>query len=187
MAERVCPWWMGYLLANPLRRLYQNPEKILAPYIKSGMTVLDLGPGMGYFSLPMARMGRMLGNGGSIVCVDLQEKMLKSLSRRAKRAGLSERIITRVASLESLNISDFDGKIDFVLAFAVIHEIPDTERLFRELYQATKTGAQILIAEPSGHVTYESFGKMLETAINVGFEQVSTPSIRGSISVLLKK
>jgi ubiquinone/menaquinone biosynthesis C-methylase UbiE len=187
MAELVCPWWMGYLLANPLRRLYQNPEKILAPYIKGGMTVLDLGPGMGYFSLPMARMGRMLGDGGKIVCVDLQEKMLKSLFRRAKRAGLSERIITRVASPESLNIPDFDGKIDFVLAFAVVHEIRAKERLFIEIHRAMKPGAQLLIAEPTGHVTDESFKKMLETAINIGFDKVSTPEIRGSISVVLKK
>jgi hypothetical protein len=44
MAHRVCPWWIGYLLANPLRRwLGQDPAKILSPYVREGMTVLEPG------------------------------------------------------------------------------------------------------------------------------------------------
>ncbi len=30
MTEHVCPWWAGYFLANRLRKLLQNPYKILA-------------------------------------------------------------------------------------------------------------------------------------------------------------
>jgi len=55
-----------------MRRLFQDPETILSPYIKSGMKVLEVGPGMGFFSLPMARL---IGETGRIYCVDLQEKM----------------------------------------------------------------------------------------------------------------
>ena len=184
MAECVYPWWLGYLLANPLRRLYQNPEKILAPYIEPGMTVLEVGPGMGFFSLPMARMA---GQSGKIVCPDIQEKMLKSLARRARRAELDTRIITRLSSTDSLNIDEFAGKVDFVLAFAVVHEIPNQESLFRQIFQAMKSGAQILIAEPTGHVSEEGFAKMLSITERLGFEKVSTPTIRGSISVVLNK
>jgi len=46
MPTHICPWWLGYLLASPIRRLWQKPEEILAPYVKSGMTVLEIGPGM---------------------------------------------------------------------------------------------------------------------------------------------
>jgi hypothetical protein len=43
MAYRVCPWWIGYLLASPLRCwLGQDPIKILSPYVREGMTVLEL-------------------------------------------------------------------------------------------------------------------------------------------------
>jgi len=35
MAGKVCPFWIGYLLANPLRRLFQNPDRILGPYVKT--------------------------------------------------------------------------------------------------------------------------------------------------------
>jgi cyclopropane fatty-acyl-phospholipid synthase-like methyltransferase len=184
MAECVCPWWLGYLLANPIRKLYQNPTKILTPYLKPGMTVLEIGPGMGFFSLPMARL---VGPDGKIVCPDIQEKMLKSLNRRAHRAGLESRILTRLASTDSLNIDEFSGRVDFVLAFAVVHEIPNQESLFRQIFQGMKGGAQILIAEPTGHVTSERFEKMLEITTRQGFEKVSTPTIRGSISAVLKK
>ncbi len=43
----VCPWWVGYCLTSPLRRLLHDPARILAPYIKADMTVLEPGPGMG--------------------------------------------------------------------------------------------------------------------------------------------
>jgi len=56
MAERICPVWVGYLLASPVRKLFENPKKILGEYIKEGMTVLDLGSAMGFFSIPAARL-----------------------------------------------------------------------------------------------------------------------------------
>lgn len=174
---------MGYFLVSPLRWLYQNPEKILAPFIKSGMTVLEIGPGMGYFTLPMART---VGQSGRIVCVDIQERMLKSLMRRAKRAGVAKQIITRVASPDSLKVDDFAGRVDFVLAFAVVHEVPNQESLFREIHRTMKSDSLLLISEPTGHVNAEHFEKMVATASSLGFDKVSSPKIRGSISVVLK-
>ena len=80
MAEHVCPVWVGYLLASPLRKIFQNPDKILSAYVKEGMKVLDIGCAMGFFSLPMARM---VGSGGKVICVDIQPNMLSSLKKRA--------------------------------------------------------------------------------------------------------
>ena len=80
MAELVCPWWLGYFFASPVRRLIENPEQLLGPYIREGMTILEPGPGMGFFTLPMAEMA---GPKGRIVAVDIQDKMLGGLRRRA--------------------------------------------------------------------------------------------------------
>ena len=41
MATRVCRIGAGYLLLNPLRRLFENPDTILSPYIHEGMTVME--------------------------------------------------------------------------------------------------------------------------------------------------
>ena len=43
----VCPWWVGYILASPVRKLWQNPGRILEPFVQPGMNVLEPGPGMG--------------------------------------------------------------------------------------------------------------------------------------------
>lgn len=54
--HRVCPWWAAYFFDNPLRRLMHPAARILGPYVKEGMTALDLGCGFGHYSLGMARM-----------------------------------------------------------------------------------------------------------------------------------
>ena len=180
----VCPWWLGYFLITPLRRLFNDPVKILGPYLHEGMTVLEIGPGMGFFSLPMARY---VGSHGKIVCVDLQEKMLQKLRSRATKAGVSERIMTVRATEDSLCLGAYEGRADFALAFAVVHEIPDTASLFRQIHVSMKEGALLLIAEPQGHVTEEQFQKTLEVAKQSGFGVERRLDISKSHSALLKK
>jgi ubiquinone/menaquinone biosynthesis C-methylase UbiE len=184
MGTHVCPWYMGYLLANPMRRLFQNPENILTPYITSGMKILEIGPGMGYFSIPMAKL---VGESGRIYCVDLQEKMLKSLRRRASKEQLLDRIETRLCSETSLQIEPLAGTVDFALAFAVVHEVPDQHQLFTDIVQSLKKGGLLLISEPKGHVTEENFESTLMIAQSKGMERRNTPNIKRSHSAVLKK
>ena len=132
-------------------------------------------------------MARMVGNNGKIICVDIQEQMIRGLNRRAQKAGLKDRIMTRIASPNSLGILDFAGQVDFIFAFAVAHEVPDQGNLFREIREVSKDGAIMLISEPKGHVTPESFSRMLEVTRRNGFEQISSPAIKRSISALLRK
>ena len=180
----ICPVWLGYLLANPLRKLVQDPAKILNPYIASGMTALDIGPGMGFFSLPMAEM---VGAQGKIICVDLQEGMLKRLQARAQNAGLASRIETRICQEHSLGLNDLNGAIDFTLAFAVVHEIPDADRVFAEIAVALKPAGKLLVSEPSFHVSAQNFEKTIALAKQAGLRVIATPRIRGGQSVTLEK
>lgn len=60
----VCPWWLGYLLVTPLRRFLHDPEKILGDYVDEGMTVVEPGPGMGFFTAELARSERLRSCGG---------------------------------------------------------------------------------------------------------------------------
>ena len=121
MAHRVCPWWIGYLLASPLRRLGQDPARILSPYVRQGMTVLEPGPGMGFFTLELARL---VGATGRVVAVDIQPRMLARLKRRAAKAGLLPRLDIRLAQPDSMGLTDMKSAVDFVLAFAMVHEMP---------------------------------------------------------------
>lgn len=185
MAEHsVCPWWMGYLLASPLRKLLQDPALILAPYVRAGMTVLEPGPGMGFFTLEAARM---VGPAGHVVAVDAQPKMIDGLRRRAQRAGLLDRIDARVCPTDSMALNDLDSSVDFTFAFAVLHETPSAERFFAEAARAMKKGASLLLAEPDGHVDEAAFEGELSAAATNGLKLVDRPSIKRCIVALLEK
>lgn len=182
MAHRVCPWWNGYLLLSPLRRLGQSPRTILGPYLRPGMTVLDVGCAMGFFTLDAARM---VGPEGRVVGVDLQPRMIATLERRARRAGLAGRIETRVCPGDSLGLADLEGSVDLALAFAVVHEVPDQPRLMAELRSVLRADGRLLIAEPSGHVTDEEFRTSIALAEEAGFSVCERPVIRRSLAAVL--
>jgi ubiquinone/menaquinone biosynthesis C-methylase UbiE len=184
MTESVCPFWVGYLLASPVRKLMQNPIKILSPYVKKNMTVLDLGSAMGFFSLPLADL---VGSNGKVICVDLQEKMLERLKVRAKKVNLLERIETRICNQNSLCLSNIDNKIDFALAFAMVHEVPNRELFFKEVYASCKNKGIMLVSEPAGHVSDEDFQKTVSIAKKIGFNFIDKPKITRNHSVLLQK
>jgi 2-polyprenyl-3-methyl-5-hydroxy-6-metoxy-1,4-benzoquinol methylase len=172
MAGRVCPWWLGYVLANPLRRFIHNPDRILGNFIKPGMVVLDVGCAMGFFSLPMAGMVRP---GGRVVCVDLQEKMIRSLRRRAARAGLSKIIEPRICRELTLGIEDLTDRIDFVLAFHVVHEVRDVPRFMTEIYSVLKREQRLFVVEPKNHVSAEEFEKTISETQEAGFRISNRP------------
>jgi len=180
----TCPWWLGYFLISPLRKFSQNPDRILAPYLKPGMKVLEVGPGMGFFSLSIAKQ---VGQSGQIYCVDLQEKMLSALKKRAAKVHVDSIIDTRLCSTESLKVQDLHGQINFALAFAVCHEVPDKTKLFKEIYDSLKTDGQLLISEPIFHVKREAFNATVKVAMDAGFSMVAEPKIPKGHSVLLKK
>lgn len=184
MGHRICPWWLGYLLASPLRRLGQNPAKILAPYIQPGMTVLEPGPGMGFFTLELARL---VGVTGRVIAVDVQPKMIDRLKRRASKAGVLDRIEGRVCSSDSLRLTGLSGAVDFTLVFAVVHELPSPARFFSEVAGASRAGASLMLAEPSGRVGSEEFEGELDAAFQAGFILVERPAIRPSRAALLRK
>lgn len=183
MSEHVCPWWIGYFLISPIRRWMQNPDEVIRPYVTPGMIVLEPGPGMGFFTLPLARR---VGS-GRVVAVDIQPKMLAALRRRATKAGLIQRIETRLARPGALGIDDLKGTVDFVLAVAMVHEVPSAENFFHQAAAALAPGGRMLLAEPIGHVTEAKFGEELACARRAGLVVGNAPRIKRFQAALLGK
>jgi len=184
MANEICPWWMGPLLTCPLRKLLQNPDVLLREFVKEGMLVLEPGPGMGFFTLPMARM---VGENGRVVAVDIQAEMLAGLNRRARRAGLERQIETRLAKESGLGVEDLSGKVDFLPALAVVHELPSVEGFFAEAAEVVRPGGRLLLGEPAGHVSDAFFAAELDAARNVGFRVMAGPKVRRVLTAVMER
>ena len=181
MSGKVCPIWVGYLLSSPLRRLIQNPNTILSPFIKPGMTVADIGCAMGFFSIPM---GHMVGEKGKVICLDIQEGMLKQLKKKARAKNMDHRMEYRPCHGNSFPLGK--GEADFICAFAVVHEIPDPTLFFTTAARALKAQGNLLFCEPAGHVSTAGFEKELAQARACGFEVVDRPRIKKSHGAVLK-
>jgi len=178
------PWWAGFLLTSPLRRLVHDPREILSPFVNEGMRVLEPGPGRGFFTLELARL---VGPNGKVFASELQTAMLEGLKKRARRAKLGDRIDARQATRSSLGIDDLAGAIDFALSFAVAHETGDPEHFFGEIARALAPEALLLLVEPDGHVAIDYFQVLTTAAASAGLTVVRpAPKIEGSHVALLR-
>jgi SAM-dependent methyltransferase len=137
---------------------------------------------MGFFTLDMARL---VGPSGRVVAVDIQPRMLDVLRRRARKAALLDRIDVRLARGDGMGIEDLEGRVGFVLAFAVVHELPDAGRFFAEARRTMKPGGCLLLSEPRMHVTEVAFAATLQLAEDAGFEVRDRPAIPMSRSAAL--
>jgi ubiquinone/menaquinone biosynthesis C-methylase UbiE len=180
----VCPWWFGYFLTNPLRRLLEKPERILASLVDTGMLVLEPGPGMGYLTLELARR---VGPSGRVVAVDLQERMLDALRRRARRAGVLDRIDTRLARPGETTVADLAGRCDLAIVFYMLHEVDDKEAFLRDVRAALKPGGRLLLTEPKVHVSAQAFAASVDLARSLGFVASGIAAPKAGHSVILEK
>jgi ubiquinone/menaquinone biosynthesis C-methylase UbiE len=176
--SHICSWKHAFALDNPIRRLIHNPQKILGGYIKPGQTVLDLGCGPGTFSLAIAKM---VGESGKVIAVDVQEEMLQLVRKKAARQGLESRIVTRKSGPGGIGLSE---KVDFALAFYMVHEVPNAEAFLKEVASLLKPKGKLLVVEPKMHVSATAFEKTIEVAQQAGLKPVSEPKIRFSRSKL---
>ncbi|NWF88493.1 MAG: class I SAM-dependent methyltransferase [Ignavibacteriaceae bacterium] len=180
--DRVCPVERANSLDNKFRKWLQNPKKILMPYIKEGMAVLDIGCGPGFFTIEIAKM---VGEKGRVLAVDIQVGMLQKVSSKIKGTELEKRIKLIQSESDKINVTD---KVDFILAFWMVHEVPDKNSFFKELYIVLKETGQFLVVEPKHfHVSKKEFELTLKTAKENGFKIMQGPKLLLSQTALLKK
>ena len=178
--HEVCPWWKAYTFDNAIRKLFHPTRKVLGAYITEGMTVMDVGCGMGHFSIGMARL---VGENGKVIAVDIQQKMLNVMLRRAKRAGMIERIIPYLCETDDIVVKE---KVDFILAFWMVHEVNNQIKFFDQLRSNLSSASKILIAEPKFHITAEELERTIENAESCGLRCLGKPDIRFSLTALFE-
>jgi ubiquinone/menaquinone biosynthesis C-methylase UbiE len=132
---RVCPHQGAFLLDNWIRRILQPPGKLLQGFIDYGDTVVDLGCGPGFFTIPMARR---VGPEGRVVAVDLQPPMLDHVRRKAARCGVADRITCHLARPAQIGLT---LAADFILAWYMVHETPAPAAFFRRCDRCSRPTA----------------------------------------------
>jgi ubiquinone/menaquinone biosynthesis C-methylase UbiE len=172
------------MLAGPVRGLFHSPYRIIKPYLSEGMTVMDVGCGMGFFTVPMAKM---VGRTGRVIAVDIQRQMLAGMVRYAGRETVADRIEPHLCGADSLRVERWNGTVDFVLVFMMLHEVSDQERMIREMHSALKPGGRLLFAEPVIHVGKKTYDGELSGMKAAGLRVATVPKIPICRAALLEK
>lgn len=173
-APHRCPWWVQYMLISPLRRLLEPPAKLVGPQVEPGMTVLDPGCGFGFISLPLARM---VGPEGRVLSVDVEPRAVERLKRRARKAGLADRIDARKCDARDLGLDDLAGQVDLVTVVHTLHEFEDLPGFLAQVATLLKPTGRLLVVEPRGHVTAELFATEMEVCQRAGFRALDPPAL----------
>lgn len=183
-SHHVCPWWVGYLLASPLRRIADKPDRILSPWVRPGSTVIDFGSAMGFFTIPAARLAGAMGR---VIAIDVQPRMLRSLRRRVRRRRLETVVDTRLCTQDDPGLADLQGRADVVIAFHVLHETSRPETVLEAITAALAPGGVLILAEPHGHTSKEDREVIFELPLNKGLVREREIHLRKSDGAVFVK
>lgn len=125
---------------DPERDAWQKPHQVIqALKLAPDARVADLGAGTGYFA---ARLAHMVPK-GRVYAVDIEPDMVKYLSERAKREGLSNLVAVKGAPHDP----GLPGKVDLVLLVDVYHHVEERSRYFRRLAEDLAPGARVAVID----------------------------------------
>jgi ubiquinone/menaquinone biosynthesis C-methylase UbiE len=127
------------------RERYEEPEKVLdALDIREGMTVADVGAGVGYFTL---RLAKRVTNSGRVLAVDVQPEMLSLLKKNAER----EKLRNIDLLLGTPTNPDLPPRsVDLALLVDVYHEFEYPEEMIQSIRNSLKPDGRLVLVEYRG-------------------------------------
>lgn len=129
-------------LDNPRRREMLPPEEILGLFnVKPGEVMADIGCGIGYFTLPAARL---LGPEGKVYALDISTIMLAEVIIKQRQEGAT--------NIETIQTGEYDLKltpesVNIGFMCNVLHEIEEQDRFLKEIHRILKSKGRLLIIE----------------------------------------
>jgi len=159
----------------------RTQRTILHLDLRPGMRVLDAGCGPGRLTLPMAEI---VGAGGEVTAIDIQEGMLHAAQVRATAAGLSNIRFLRYA----LGAGGLEpGSYDRGALVTVLGEIPDREAALSDIHGALKPGGLLLVEETIRDPHFQSRNTVLRLAGAAGFREKEFSGNFFSFALVLEK
>jgi ubiquinone/menaquinone biosynthesis C-methylase UbiE len=138
----VMSWLGADWLVRPEREIEEEPERMLdALNLKPGMVVADVGAGVGYTSV---RMARRVGPGGKVLATDVQPEMIRLLKQNLAEG--------RIKNVQPLLCTPDDpglpeGQLDLAIMVDVYHECSHPVETLRGIRQALKPGGRLVLVE----------------------------------------
>jgi ubiquinone/menaquinone biosynthesis C-methylase UbiE len=168
----ACPYGQRFWVEAPHPFITRGRLRAaLAP--EPGETVLEVGPGTGYYALPV---GRWLEPSGTLHILDLQQEMLDHTMRLARMEGITN-LEPRQGDARRLPYPD--ATFDAAYLVAVLGEVPDQDEALRELRRVVKAGGRIVVGELLGdpHMVGERSLRRRAIAAGLRFERRVGPRI----------
>jgi protein-L-isoaspartate O-methyltransferase len=140
MSYRGADW-----LTRPERIAEEQPDRMLAAlHLTPGMSVADIGAGVGYHAL---RMATIVGAAGRVYATDVQPEMLTML-----REEIAKRSVVNIVPVLSGDTTTGlpAGAIDLALMVDVYHELGQPERFLAALKEALKPEGRLVLVEFRG-------------------------------------
>ena len=136
------PEFMADFITNPARLKVQPPRETAVRHnIQPGMTILDIGPGNGTYTIAAARQA---GPEGKVFAIDIEPRMIERVRKNAAAAGV-DNIEARLADVYDMPFDD--RTFDIITLIAVLGEIPQPRLALAECHRVLKTEGTLAISE----------------------------------------
>jgi demethylmenaquinone methyltransferase/2-methoxy-6-polyprenyl-1,4-benzoquinol methylase len=131
----------GAMMGSRLRQWLSDPVKTLrGADVKIGQTVLEVGCGTGFFTIPAAQL---IGDQGCLVAMDVSSGFIEQVSKKVQRADLKN---VRIVKRDALDTGLDTASIDKVLLFGVIpFPLLPLNRLLPEMHRVLKPGGTLVV------------------------------------------
>ena len=177
-----CPPALGWVLESGLReRVVPTPLILERMELRPGMRALEVGPGVGHMSVPVARR---LGESGWLVALELQPEMARRARERLKEAGVTNAEVrlgdVTVAPLEP-------ASYDLAFLVTVLGEIPDRDLAVRRLREALKPGGVLSFTEVFGDPHYQRYADLERRCVAAGLESAGRHGTRLSYTANFRR
>ena len=179
---------IAFLESKQRERLLPPEVLIDEMPIKESHTLLDIGAGSGFFTIPMAKMTKE-----TVYALDFDSRMLNVISEKAIKEDL-QNIKLIESTIEALSLED--ESIDFIMASLILHEVESLSKVLSKLYEVTKIGGHLLCLEyekdekiiegPPMDIRISSTG-LEQSLLNSGFKSTKITRINDSIYTILAK
>lgn len=131
----------GMMMESRLRKWLMNPVKTLqGAGIAPGQTILEVGCGTGFFTIPAARL---IGDQGYLIALDALSDYAKRVSQKVHEAGLTN---VRVVHRDALDTGLDAASIDTALLFGVLpFPFLPLNRLLPEMHRILKPEGRLAV------------------------------------------